>query len=212
MNESLVRWVIIPGIIFLFLLIGRQLRKKVVKPSYKNNVQTPGKFDKFLLTLMIILTIIPVTLMVIGLIMKEIEMAMVSAILTLVFIGNILLLKRGYAMSYQENDEFFILKTKKKEVQVFYENIVDWQVGINEISLLDRTSDPHKYINVNISIFKPDILLKKIAEKTFSGHFSNMDLYNIEDPNREQELIDFYHLHGYDYLLKDYLIDFKKVE
>ncbi|MBJ8349116.1 hypothetical protein [Streptococcus zalophi] len=212
MNESLVRWVIIPGIIFLFLLIGRQLRKKVVKPSYKNNVQTPGKFDKFLLTLMIILTIIPVTLMVIGLIMKEIEMAMVSAILTLVFIGIILLLKRGYAMSYQENDEFFILKTKKKEVQVFYENIVDWQVGINEISLLDWTSDPHKYINVNISIFKPDILLKKIAEKTFSGHFLKIDPYIMEDLNREQELIEFYHLNGYDYLLKDYVIDFKKVE
>lgn len=204
MNESLVRWLIIPGIIFILFSIGQYLRRKLVKPTYKNNIQTPGKFDHCLLTVIKVLTIIPVTLLLLGLITKESEMAIVSAILTSIFIGLIFFLQREYAMSYQENDDFFILKAKKKEVKVFYDNIIDWQAGMNEISVLDRTNDSQKYTKVNISMLKPEMLLKKIAEKTFSGHFAATDSSNIEDPYREQELINFYHFYGYDYLLEDY--------
>lgn len=204
MNESLVRLLLIPGMIFILFSFSRYLRKHVVKPNNKDGVQTPGKFDNCLLTLIKFLTIIPAGLTLIGLITKEIEMTVVGAILTVIFIGIIFILKREYAMSYQENDEFFILKAKKKEVKVFYEDIVDWQPGMNEISILDRTSDPQKYTKVNISMLKPEILLKKIAEKTFKGHFLSTDVSNLEDPNREQELINFYRMYGYDYLLKNY--------
>lgn len=210
MNESIVRWLVIPGIIFILFSIGQYLRRKIVKPSYKNDIQTPGKFDNCLLTIIKVITIIPFTVMLLGLITKESEMATVGAVLSLIFIGLIYFLKREYDMSYQENEEFFILKAKKKETKVFYDDIVDWQAGMNEISLLDGTNNSQKWVKVNISMLKPEILLKKIAKKTFDGQFSATDSSSLEDPNREQELINFYHFYGYDYLLDDYFPRSKK--
>lgn len=81
---------------------------------------------------------------------------------------------------------------------------------MNEIAILDPTNDPAQYIKVNISIFKPEILLAKIAEKTANGHFVNTERSSLEDPNRKQELVNFYHYYGYEDLLKDYFPESNK--
>lgn len=165
MNEFFVRWVLIPGAIFSAYLVGQSLRKKMVQPTYKGNVQTLGRFDRGLLTFFKILTVIPLLLFLMGFIAKETEMMIVSAVMALAFMGITLFLKREYDMVYQENEEFFVLKAKKKEAQVFYKDIIDWQPGMNEILILDQTHRDQKYIKVNISMLRPEILLKKIAEK-----------------------------------------------
>ena len=122
MNEYLVRWLLIPGIIFILFSIGQYLRRNILKPSYKNDIQRPGKFDNCLLTFIKVLTLIPLTIMILGLFTKEAEMATVGAVLSLIFIGLSFFLRREYDTSYQENEEFFILKAKKKEVKVGVSN------------------------------------------------------------------------------------------
>ncbi|WP_231634400.1 hypothetical protein [Salinicoccus sp. YB14-2] len=49
-------------------------------------------------------------------------------------------------MSYQENDEYFILKAKNKKYYVLYEYIIDWQPSYNEIKVLDESRADGKYI------------------------------------------------------------------
>lgn len=115
MNASLVRWLVIPGITLLLFSGGQYFRRKVVKPSYQNEIQTPGKVDNYLLMFIRVLTFIPLTLMLLGFITKETEMAIVNAILTLIFIGINLFLKREYAMSYQETEDFLSLKREGKK-------------------------------------------------------------------------------------------------
>lgn len=98
MNEFFVRWVLIPGAIFSAYLVGQSLRKKMVQPTYKGNVQTPGRFDRGLLTFFKILTVIPLLLFLMGFIAKETEMMIVSAVMALAFMGITLFLKREYDM------------------------------------------------------------------------------------------------------------------
>ena len=76
---------------------------------------------------------------------------------------------------------------------------MDWQPGYNEILISDQTKE-EEYIKVNISIFKPIILLKKIADMTFEGKFIEDD---IIDATKEDELVQFYKSYNYSSLIEN---------
>src|SRR5699024_12275748 len=88
--------------------------------------------------------------------------------------------------SYEENFEYFILICRNKENQVFYENIIDWQPSFNEIKILDKTKSDKKYIRVNIKFFKPEIMLRKMADMAFDGKLNTI---NTEETNRKNNTI-----------------------
>lgn len=205
MDPFFIRWLGIFVFIFVGYTMAQSFRRKKAKPKYKNNIQMPGKFDNCLLNFIKGFTILPITLMVIGVIVKEKGMVIVSLVLTIIFIGMNLLLKQEYTMAYEENEDYFILTLKKTNIQVFYKNIVDWKPGINEIFILDQTKADEKYIRVNISILKPEILLRQIADKTFTDSFLSLNESNSDALDRKEELISFYLSHGYDYLIEEYL-------
>lgn len=204
MNSSIFRFVFIPLFIFIIYWLSSAVRNKLAKPKYKEDVQTPGLFDNFLLKLLTVLTVFSALLTVFGFFIQETEMTIVFLVMTVIFTVIVLFLKRQYDISYQENSEYFILKAQQKEYKVFYENIVDWQPSFNEIRILDKTKADNKYIRVNIAMLKPEILLRKIAEMTFAGKFYRLDNEYFEDPTREYQITNFLIKNNYGYLIEDY--------
>jgi hypothetical protein len=186
--------------------IAQYTRKKLARPAYeegdKNKIQKPGRFDNGILRLIQGLTIITAIFAVMGWIAGEMEMGIAFSVLTLVFGGVILLLKREYNMSYQENEEYFIYKHKNKEYTVYYENIVDWLPGYNEIQILDETNKDRKYIKVNVAMLKPEILLQKLLEMTYEGKFMTPNPVDPNDSKREDELAVFLNQYNYGYLVE----------
>lgn len=205
MNTNLISLLFIPILVIIIHLIVQYIRNKNYKPKYENNVQKPGKLERVIVTFLMFLNAFVILFAVLGMVMKETEMAIVFGCLALIFLGAILLLKRAHNTSYQENTEYFILKTGKKEYQVFYENIIDWQPSYNGIALLNKTKSDREYIKVNIKMFKPVILLRKIADMAFDGKFKDLDLIYMEIQNRKAETISYLVDHQYGYLVEDYV-------
>lgn len=197
--------------IFIIILIlavqqlARFIRKKMANPDTEDGVQKPGQLDHFILKLIKFLTYIGVFFTIIGLIAREMEMTIVFLVLTLIFAGIVWLLKREYNMTYQENTEYFILSAKNKEYKVFYKDIVDWFPGFNEIEILDKTRTDNRYVQVNIAMLKPEILLQTLLEMTFDKQFSKVNpMPADDDPYRKQELIDFLVSNHYEYLIEEH--------
>lgn len=203
MNNSKFTFIFLPVLILIVYWVTTTIRHKLAKPKETKNVQTPGKFDNFLLKLLTVIAVFSAIFMIIGLAIRETEMAIAFLVLTLVFIGIVWFLKSKYNISYQEDSESFLLKTKKKEVQVFYKDIVDWQPGFNEIKILDETKSKNEYIRVNIAMLKPETLLRKIVEMTFEGKFYNADDDYFDDPTRQYEIVNFLTNNNYGYLVED---------
>ncbi len=130
-------------------------------------------------------------------------MALVFGCFALILLGVTLLLRHSLNISYEENTEYFIMSTGNKEHQVFYENIIDWQPGYNEIKILDETKRDQKYIRVNIKIFKPEILLRKIADRAVEEKFTNLSETSTIDPYRKNETVNYIVNQKYGYLLED---------
>ena len=178
------------------------MNNKNVEYKYNNKIQKPGKFYKFLLSFFIVIDVFLLLLAALGIFMNDKIIALAFGGLGLFLLAIVLFLKRTYNTSYQENADCFILKTKNKEYHVFYENIIDWQPSLNELTVLDNTRSDNKYVRVNMKFFKPEILLRKIVEMTFNGKFSTS---NPEDPNREVETVNYLVNNRYGYLIEDYL-------
>lgn len=68
--------------------------------------------------------------------------------------------------------------------------------------MLDETKSDGKYIRVNIKIFKPEILLRKIADMAFENKFDTLDQ---EDPYKKAETIYYIANSGYRYLVEGYI-------
>ncbi len=87
---------------------------------------------------------------------------------------------------------------------MYYEDIVYWRWGINEISVLDGTRSDEKNVHIKLDYFHPEILLKTLAEKTFADKFPRKDddVYT-EDPMKKKEMIQFLHWTNHKYLIKD---------
>jgi len=181
------------------------MNNKNFKPKYENKTQKPGKFQKFIMYFLMFLDGFLILFSTLGFFMKEAEMALVFGGLALFFLAAVIFLKRAYNTSYQESAEYFILKSRNKEYQVFYENIIDRQPSLNEITILDKTKSDKEYIRVNIKFFKPEILLRKIADMAFDGKFNTLNPVYPGDSNREVETV--YYLVGnrYGYLVEDYV-------
>lgn len=209
MNNSMFRFFIIPLLVVLTYFIVQKIRNKFYKPTYEEDVQRPGKLERFIEKLFVFLTAIVAFFAVMGFIAQEMEMALVFGGLALSFLMIVIVLKRAYDISYYENEEYFILTVRNKEYQVYYENIIDWQPSFNEIAILDQIHSDKEYIRVNIKMFKPEILLRKIADLAFEGRFNNINEIYPEDPYREMETINYLVSYRYGYLVEDYL---KKLE
>lgn len=205
MNDNIITFLIIPVLVIIASAIGRYIRNKFYTPKYENKVQRPGKLERYIANFLVFLIVFLLFFTVLGIFMKETEMALVFGGLALFLLAVVIILKRAHNTSYQENDEFFIIKIRNKEYKVFYENIVDWQPSFNEISILDKTKSDKKYIRVNIKLFKPEILLRKIADMAFEGKFNNLNETYTEDPNREVETVNYLVNHQYGYLVEDYV-------
>ena len=134
-------------------------------------------------------------------------MGIVFGIMAIIFAVASVIIKREYDMSYQENDEYFILKAKNNEYKVIYENIVDWQPSFNEIKVLDESRSDVEYVRVNIVILKPEILLRTIGEMTFESKFPRTNEMESGDPYREQEIMSYLIHNGYEYLTEDFYVE-----
>lgn len=199
-------YIFIPIIILILSLLSRTVRNRFVKPKVASDgVQTPGGFDRFLLNLITGLTIFAGLMAILGAIMREAEMSIVLAVLTVIFLAILMWLRYEYKMTYQENDDFFIYTHKKKEYKVYYDNIDNWAQGHNEIKISDETQPDKKFIRVNIAMIKPNILMRKIADMTFSGKFEASGGIDHSDPKRQHEILNFLIQNGYGHLVKDYV-------
>ena len=191
---------IISGIIiFILTFVARWFRGRYVKPTVTDGVQKPGGFDRLIIYLITGLTVLIGLLAILGVVTQNTEMAVVCSVITLIFVGVNFWIRQEYNLTYEENDDYFIATIKGKEYKVYYHHIVDWQPGYNEILIFDQTNE-NEYIKVNISIFKPIILLKKIADMTFEGKFIEDD---IIDATKEDELVQFYKSYNYSSLIEN---------
>ena len=170
-----------------------------MKPTVTDGIQKPGGFDRLIIYLITGLTVLIGLLAMVGVVTQNTEMAVVCSVITLIFLGVNFWIRQEYNLTYEENEDYFIATIKGKEYKVYYHHIVDWQPGYNEILISDQTKE-EEYIKVNISIFKPIILLKKIADMTFEGKFIEDD---TKDATREYELVQFYKSYNYSFLIED---------
>ena len=186
-------------IIFILTFVVRWFRGRHVKPTVTDGIQKPGGFDRLIIYIITGITILIGLLAILGVATQNTEMAVVCSDITLIFVGVNFWIRHEYNLTYEENDEYFIATIKGKKYKVYYHHIVDWQPGYNEILIFDQTKE-EEYIKVNISIFKPIILLKKIADMTFEGKFIEDD---TKDATREYELVQFYKSYNYSFLIED---------
>lgn len=181
----------------------------ILNHKYDNEIQRPGKFQSFIMYLLMLIGILSLFGSVLGFLTKEIPMALSFGVIALLFLAIVPILKREYNTSYQENVEYFILTFRNEEHQVFYENIIDWQPSFNEIKILDKTKADNKYIRVNLKFFKPEILLRKIVDMALDNKFSTV---NPGDPNRKIETVYYLVDYRYGYLVEDYVDKIEKIK
>lgn len=202
MNSGIFTFAVIPIIVLAVFISVQLLRQKIYKPEYESAVQKPGKWERAILFVIICINIISILGTIMGILIQETEMMLVFGVMTLFFSLIILVLRRAYNTSYQENKEYFVLHTHNKKYKVFYENITDWRPSYNEIAVLDASRSDGKYIRVNLKIFKPEILLRKMADMAFEEKFPTLD---GNDPYKTAETIYYIANYGYKYLVEDYL-------
>lgn len=200
MNSTVFIFVIIPVIVLGMMTVMRLIRWKAAKPKYEGNTQKPGTFDGCILKLITLLTVFSALLMVCGIIIGEIEMVIACLIMTLIMAGAVVILRHAYKISYEENEDYFILETKRRKYQVAYKDIIDWRPGFNEIHVLDDAHTDEKYIKVNIAMLKPEMLLWNIGIMTLDGKFRIDDDL---DPDRENEFMNFLNHNGYAHLAEE---------
>lgn len=177
---------------------------KMYQYETENRVQRPGKLQKLTMVSLIALDSFLILFTIMGVSMGEREMTLVFGGLAFFFLVIILFLKRAYNTSYLENNEYFILRVRNEEYQVFYDDIIDWKPSFNEIAIVDRAKPNQKYIRVNIRFFRPEILLRTVADMAFEGKFDNM---NQTDQFESKKINTVYYLvdNHYGYLVEDYV-------
>ena len=146
---------------------------------------------------------------ILGIMAKETDMILVSGGLAIFTLAIIFFLKRAYDITYQENDEYFIVTSGKRKHHVRYDEIVNWKSTYNEMSVLDINQADEKFVRVNMKLFNPEILLREIADMTFSGKFKREKQSFVDDPYRELEIVNYLINMKYGYLIEDYI---KKVD
>jgi hypothetical protein len=205
MDENFLRFIIIPVTIFALMFFARLARKYFSKPSKTDGVQKPGLFMRFWVAVIKIITFLAAAFAILGAVMREAEMSIVFFVLTLISAVILYFVNRKFDISYQETKEYFILRVRKKEHKVFYEQIKDWQPNVYELKILDGEKAEEDYLTIDLQVFAPEILLQKLVEMTFSGKFALTDATNYNDPKREHEIVSFLVQNNYEHLVKDYV-------
>lgn len=199
---------LVPQLIILALIIivsvAIWVQRKASQGKFKQNVQKPRQLKSFFTRVMMLLTILMGIFAALGAVMGELEMAIVFSVIFIMFTLFSYFMRRKFDMTYQETDDYFIFINKEDEYKVFYEDIVYWQWGINDLSVLDGTRADERNVHIRLDYFHPEILLRTLAEMTFDDKFPRRDedVYT-EDPMKKKEMIQFLHWTDYKYLIKD---------
>ena|SRR5699024_4225409 len=201
---------IIPTIIIITYILVQFIRNKIYQPKYEGDVQRPGTLERFITKFMVFLTVFAVFFTFLGIFTKESEMTIVFSCIAIFFFLITILLRYGQDMSYVETEHYFIIRVRKKEYKVYYHHIIDWAPAYNEIAVFDETKANEDYIKVNIKMFKPEILLRKIADMAMDGKFNHLDSANSVDQAREIERLNYLIVNNYGYLVEDYIATIKK--
>lgn len=198
--------------LFIFSIILNTIsfiHRKATQKGYTHKVQKPGMFVTFFKRIMVGVTIICALFAALGSIMNDLEMAIVFAVVMVICSLITTAIQRKYDITYQETDEYFVLTVKDYEYKVYYNDIAHWQWGLGEISVQEESWSEHDFVTISCRLFKPEILITKVAEMTFAGKFSRRDGVYADDsvyPNdtmREKELIQCMKHDRYYYLIED---------
>ncbi len=187
--------------------ITRYYIKNYKQPKYSTKLQKPGQSSIFITKVPTALLIVTGFGALMGFLTRDTEMTIVFGVLLLIISFIFFFIQRKYNMSYQEKEEYFISRVKKDEYKVYYDDIIDWQLSVHGIEVLDGTRPEQGYVNVIIGLFKPEMLLRRVAEMTFDGKFIQTDDRKNEDPQKKTDMVNFLTIAGYDYLIRDYLED-----
>ena len=190
--------------LLIIVSIAIWVQRKVSKGKFKQNVQKPRQLKSFFTRTMMFLTIFSGVIAALGAITGELEMAIVFSVMFIIFGVLSYFMRRKFDMTYQETDDYFIFINKEEKYKVFYEDIVYWRWGINELYVLDGTRSDEKNVRIKFDYFHPEILLRTLAEMTFDDKFPRRDddVYT-EDPMKKKEMIQLLHWTDHKYLIKD---------
>lgn len=194
------RMVLIFGLIFILNTIRLTFAGRAVK----NKVEKPSIIQRVALGIQVALTFLMVFMALLGVIMRDTEMTIVSAIIDLgIFTPIVYFTRRKFKKYYEENEDYFYLHEQYLVNRVYYENITDWVPLKKQIGVLDSTQELDVYVVVNFAFHDPEILLTKLAEMIFSGELK---------PNKEKEFAAHLEKNGYGYIVEPYLKDFSPSE
>ena len=118
MTAESLRFILIPILVIAVMFTAKYIRNKLARPDYTGNIQRPGTFDRFISKLITGIAILFALLSILGLVTGESEMAFITGIVAAFFLIPIFILRNAYDMTYQENEEYFVLRKKKNEVKI----------------------------------------------------------------------------------------------
>lgn len=147
-------------IVFVLNTLIRIGRAKFVRPRDVDGVQKIGGFYRFFVNLMTGITILMVLFAILGFFMNDSEMMIVFAVVSVVFIALTLGMRNKFNMSYQENEDYFIYQEKRTIYKVYYEDIIHWSAGVDEMYIQDRSQTEEESCEINCLMFRPEILLR----------------------------------------------------
>lgn len=191
------------------VIIAMRIQRKASKGKFKQNVQKPGFLKTFFTRVMMLLTILMGGFTVIGSIMGEMEMAIVFSVIFIIFAILTYFMRRKFDTTYQETDDYFILRKRKEEYKVFFEDITYWDWGADsEIFILDGTKSDNEFISIRMDYFNPEFLIRTLADMTFDNKFPRreFDVYP-GDSMKKKEMVQFLHWTDHKYLVKDEYIE-----
>lgn len=189
------RMVLIFGLIFILNTIRLTFSGRAVK----NKVEKPSIIQRVALGIQVALTFLMVFMALLGVIMRDTEMTIVSAIIGFgIFTPIVYFTRRKFKKYYEENEDYFYLHEQYLVNRVYYENITDWVPLKKQIGVLDSTQEHDVYVVVNFAFHDPEILLTKLAEMIFAGKLKKKN---------EKEFIDHLEKNGYGYIVEPYLKD-----
>lgn len=191
--------------IFILMFILSTIRFLFAGRAKNNKIEKPSSIQRIALGIQAALAILIAFMVFIGIMMKDSEMIIVSSVIFLIFAIILFGTRRKFKKFYEENEEYFFLDQQYVVDRIYYENITDWMPLRKRIGILDPTQSKDIYIVVNFAFHDPEILLKHLAEMTFSGKFKQTDDSQSNDPYREQEFINHLQKNGYGHIVESFL-------
>jgi hypothetical protein len=190
--------------IFLLIFILNTIRFLFGSRDRNNKIERPSSIQRIALGIQAALAILIALMVLIGIIMKDSEMIIASSVMFLIFATIVFGTRRKFKKFYEEYEEYFFLDQQYVVDRIYYENITDWIPLRKRIGVLDPTQPKDVYIVVNFAFHDPEILLKHLAEMTFSGKFKQTDGSQSNDPYREQEFINHLQKNGYGHIVESF--------